>query len=161
MLEYYKEIKYYVFKMVSDKDIAKDITQETYAKVVELSYYEKLKSNNLRAFLYKIAKNIVIDQSRKNKNTSLLPYEEERFSIPSYEQPDEIVVENNQYENLIQIVNTLPPRSKEAFILHTIDGYTRKEIADMMNISVSAVEKHIIRATKKLQEKLKQKQETN
>ena len=54
----------------------------------------------------------------------------------------------------MKVVETLPNRSKEAFLLHTIDGYSRKEIAFMMGISPNAVEKHIIRATKNLQEKL-------
>ena len=82
---------------------------------------------------------------------------EETYSIPKYEQPDEIVIEDNQYKNLMKIVNTLPSRSKEAFIFLVIYGYSRKEIAEIMGISQNAVEKHITRATKKLQEKLTNK----
>lgn len=150
MLEYYKEIVHYVFKLIGDKESAKDITQETYVKVIELNPNKEIN----RSFLYKVAKNIVIDESRKNKKISNIEYQEEIFSIPKDEQPDEIAIKTNQYENLMKIVDTLPSRSKEAFLLHTIDGYSRKEIASMMGISQNAVEKHIIRATKKLQEKL-------
>ena len=57
----------------------------------------------------------------------------------------------------MKIVDTLPKRSKEAFIFHAIDGYSRKEIAQIMGISQNAVEKHINRAIKKLQEKLTDK----
>lgn len=157
MLEYYKEIVHYVFKLIGDKESAKDIAQETYVKVIELNPNKEIN----RSFLYKVAKNLVIDESRKNKKISNIEFQEEIFSIPKDEQPDEIAIEINQYENLMKVVNTLPSRSKEAFLLHTIDGYSRKEIASMMGISQSAVEKHIIRATKKLQEKLTQKQEKN
>lgn len=150
MLEYYKEIVHYVFKLIGDKESAKDITQETYVKVIELNPNKEIN----RSFLYKVAKNIVIDESRKNKKISNIEYQEEIFSISKDEQPDEIAIKTNQYENLMKIVDTLPSRSKEAFLLHTIDGYSRKEIASMMGISQNAVEKHIIRATKKLQEKL-------
>ena len=150
MLVYYKDIFNFVTKLVGDKETAKDITQEAYAKCIELDSNKEIN----RSFLYKVAKNIVIDESRKNKKISQIEFQEEIYSIPKYEQPDEIVLETNQYENLMKIVETLPNRSKEAFLLHTIDGYSRKEIASMMGISPNAVEKHIIRATKNLQEKL-------
>ncbi len=150
MLVYYKDIFNFVTKLVGDKEVAKDITQEAYAKCIELDSNKEIN----RSFLYKVAKNIVIDESRKNKKISQIEFQEEIYSIPKDEQPDEIVLETNQYENLMKIVETLPNRSKEAFLLHTIDGYSRKEIAFMMGISPNAVEKHIIRATKNLQEKL-------
>ena len=51
-------------------------------------------------------------------------------------------------------IKTLPKRNKEAFILNVIKGYTRKEVAQMMNISINAVEKNIARAAIKIQEKL-------
>mgnify|MGYP003588966001 CR=1 FL=1 len=150
MLVYYKDIFNFVTKLVGDKESAKDITQEAYAKCIELDSNKEIN----RSFLYKVAKNIVIDESRKNKRISQIEFHEEIYSIPKDEQPDEIVLETNQYENLMKVVETLPNRSKEAFLLHTIDGYSRKEIAFMMGISPNAVEKHIIRATKNLQEKL-------
>lgn len=150
MLVYYKDIFNFVTKLVGDKETAKDITQEAYAKCIELDSNKEIN----RSFLYKVAKNIVIDESRKNKKISQIEFQEEIYSIPRNEQRDEIVLETNQYENLMKIVETLPNRSKEAFLLHTIDGYSRKEIAFMMGISPNAVEKHIIRATKNLQEKL-------
>lgn len=150
MLAYYKDIFNFVTKLVGDKESAKDITQEAYTKCIEL---DSIKEIN-RSFLYKVAKNIVIDESRRNKKISQIEFQEEIYSIPKDEQPDEIVLETNQYENLMKVVETLPNRSKEAFLLHTIDGYSRKEIAFMMGISPNAVEKHIIRATKNLQEKL-------
>lgn len=150
MLVYYKDIFNFVTKLVGDKETAKDITQEAYAKCIELDSNKEIN----RSFLYKVAKNIVIDESRKNKKISQIEFQEEIYFIPKDEQPDEIVLETNQYENLMKIVETLPNRSKEAFLLHTIDGYSRKEIASMMGISPNAVEKHIIRATKNLQEKL-------
>ncbi|RXJ97473.1 RNA polymerase subunit sigma [Malaciobacter molluscorum] len=154
MLKFYKEIVYFTLKIVGDKELAKDITQETYTRVNELLTKNMLKKDNIRAFLYKIAKNIALDEKRKDKRIVQIEYQEEDFFIPKIEQPDEILLKNDQYEQLIKIIDTLPNRSKEAFILHSIDGYSRKEIANIMGITVSAVEKHINRAIKKLQEKI-------
>ena len=57
----------------------------------------------------------------------------------------------------MQCINYLPKRNKEAFILNVIKGYTRKEVAQIMNISLNAVEKNIARAAIKIQENLKEK----
>lgn len=96
MLEYYKEILNYVSKLVGDKESAKDIAQETFVRVMELDSNKQIN----RSFLYKTARNIVIDELRKNKKFSHVEFLEETFSIPKYEQPDEIVIEDNQYKNL-------------------------------------------------------------
>jgi len=152
MLKYYNELIYYVQKMVGNKDEASDIIQEAYVKTLEKS--QKTTIKNERAFLYKVAKNIVIDETRKQKKISSVDYEYDNFTSPQTEQPEEIAIKDNYYKNLMKIVDTLPKRTKEAFILHVIDGYTRKEIAVMMSITVSAVDKHIVRASKFLQEKI-------
>lgn len=57
----------------------------------------------------------------------------------------------------MQIINDLPQRAKEAFILYTIDGYSRKEIAQILGISSNAVEKLIKRATIKVEEELEKR----
>lgn len=152
MLKYYNELLYYAQRMVRNKDIAYDIIQEAYAKTLEKS--KKIAIENERAFLYKVAKNIIIDEVRKNDKISTIDHEYDSFTSPIKEQPEEIAIKDNYYKSLMNEVDTLPLRTKEAFIFNVIDGYTRKETALMMNITISAVDKHIQRASKLLQEKI-------
>lgn len=154
MIDYYKELFYYVQRMVRDKDKTQDVIQETYARAIEVD--SRIKIINKRAYLYKMARNIVIDEIKKNKNISKVAYEDNSNIIPASEQPEEIILNQSLENNLMDIVKTLPSRSKQAFILHTIDGYSRKEIALKMGITINAVEKHITRATMKIQEKLEE-----
>ncbi|RBQ28849.1 RNA polymerase sigma factor [Aliarcobacter vitoriensis] len=150
MTKYYKEILNYVSKLTGDAEKAKDVTQETYLRAISA---EQEKDIN-RSFLYKTAKNIVIDYIRKRNKDNHVEFIEEIITSPKDEQPEEVVLSDNHYENIMKIVDTLPKRSKEAFLMHSIDGYERKEIAQKMGISQSAVEKLINRAIKNLQEKL-------
>lgn len=152
MLQYYKEIKYYIQKLVGDKEYAVDLVQETYTKVIASSRNKTIK--NERAFLYKVAKNTVIDESRKQKSAQNIIYEEEEHVAPRQEQPEEIVFKDNRAVYLQTIIDTLPSRSKQAFVLHVIQDYSRQEIADIMGISTNAVQKHITRATEKIKEKI-------
>ncbi len=92
--------------MVGDKEEAADIIQETYTKAIEKS--KQLNIKNERAFLYKIARNIAIDQSRKNQRREFIVYEEDDFTIPKNEQPDEIILENVKEEILLEALDSLP-----------------------------------------------------
>lgn len=152
MTKYYNELVYYVQRMIGDKEKSRDLIQETYMKTIEKS--KKINIKNERAFLYKVARNLVVDKARKKQKVFKVEYEESTHFIPKKEQPEEIVLINSRDEDLKKIIETLPSRSKQAFVLHIMKGYSRQEIAQIMGISVNAVQKHITRGTKKVQEKI-------
>lgn len=155
MLQYYNELLYFAQKLVGDKEKAKDIIQETYSRVLEIK--DKKTINNERAYLYKIAKNVVVNEALANQKLQTTIYEENIHISPVYEQPEELLIQENQEKIFMQIVNDLPQRAKEAFILYTIDSYSRKEIAQILGTSSNAVEKLIKRATIKVEEELEKR----
>lgn len=152
MLRYYNELLYFAQKQVGDKEKAKDIIQETYSKVLEIK--DKYEISNERAYLYKIVKNIVIKEALENQKIESTEYEENSHISPTYEQPEEVLIIEDKEKIFMQILEELSPRAKQAFILFTIDGYSRKEIAEILNITSNAVEKLIKRATIKIEEEL-------
>jgi RNA polymerase sigma-70 factor (ECF subfamily) len=152
MLNYYNELLYYIQRLSGDKELSRDLTQETYAKAFQLKIHEKVE--NKRAYLYKIAKHLVFDESRKKKNYSEIEYTEEYHSVSQEENIEEILQQKDKNKFILKCIKKLPKRNKEAFYLHVIEGYSRKEIAIKMDITISAVEKNIKRATVKIQEEL-------
>lgn len=156
MLQYYNELVYYIQRMVGDKEEATDIIQETYTKAIEKS--KQLNIKNERAFLYKIARNIAIDQSRKNQRREFIVYEEDDFTIPKNEQPDEIILENVKEEILLEALDSLPKHLQQVFVLHVFEELSKKQISSMMNLNLNTVQKYVINATTKLAAYIKQKQ---
>lgn len=156
MLRYYKELVYFVQRMVENKDQAVEVVQETYVKTIEKS--KEITIENERAFLYKVARNIVIDQSRKDKNKEFIEYEEEDYFCSENEQPDEIVLENVKEELLLEALESLPKHLKQVFVLHVFEGFTKKQIATIMNLNLNSVQKYVITATTKLTEYIEKKQ---
>lgn len=154
MTAYYKEIFSYVKKMITDKSSANDITQETFTRV--LKFNKKNKIENERAFLYRVAKNIMIDNGRKKTNNNIkeVSYEEEHH-VNTYE--SENAFEKHKRNMLLkQAVQKLPKKRRQVFILYMIDGFTRKEIALKFNITVNAVDLNISRASTQLKEIIKE-----
>ncbi|KLE04612.1 RNA polymerase sigma factor [Aliarcobacter butzleri] len=152
MLRYYDELLYYAQKLVGDKEKAKDIIQEAYIRVLESK--DKYEIENQRAYLYKIAKNIVVKEALENQKLQTTLFEENLHFGPSYEQPEEIIFQEDQEKIFMQIIEELPQRAKEAYLLYTIEGYSRKEIGNMLDITSNAVEKLIKRASLKVEEEL-------
>ncbi len=152
MLHFYEELKSYIQKNVKNKEDAIEIVQETYTKALEFESKSIIK--NKRALLYKIAKNIIIDNARKEKNYQNILYEEENHSIPKEEQPEELIFDSIQKDLLKEAVEKLPAKNKQAFVLHFIKGYTKQQIAQIMGISLNAAQKHIRRAIEKIKEYL-------
>lgn len=152
MLEHYDEISYYIQKLTGDKTLAKDLTQETYVKVLEIN-----KNSNItikKAYLYKIAQNLVIDKVRRDKILLQTPYEEEYFPCLN-DSAEDIISNELRNKKLKECIKNLSPQNKKAFVLHYYKGYTRKEISEILNISVNAVEKNITRAVLKIKEEMK------
>jgi RNA polymerase sigma-70 factor (ECF subfamily) len=155
MTEYYKELLFFVKKNVSNKDFANDIVQDTFAKAI--TFQNEKPIENTRAFLYKLARNIIIDESRKTKNVKVIPYEDNELTVKSQE-PEELVIAEDRQALLMRELKKLPEKRKEAFVLHVIEGYSRQEIAKIMGITTVAVSKHISRATIELKEKIQDKE---
>lgn len=115
------------------------------------------------AWIRRIMINTVIDEFRKNKKAKEhLEYTDfsgihESKSI-SYNDADL----NFDAEELEIMIRRLPPVSQKVFNLHVLDGYSHKEIAEKMNMSVGTSKWHVSNSRKLLREMLeKAKSETN
>lgn len=94
MLKYYDELVYYVQKMTNDKQLALEIIQETYAKTLEKQKDTTIE--NERAFLYKVARNLTFDYSKKEKSNNLLNLKKIDIFVQLMIQPDGILLEDKK-----------------------------------------------------------------
>ena len=60
--------------------------------------------------------------------------------------PDENLDVRQRLESVMRVLETVPPRTREIFLLHRLAGSGQEEIAKQFGITVSAVEKHVARA---------------
>ncbi|MCK0070739.1 RNA polymerase sigma factor [Kordiimonas laminariae] len=137
-----------------DEVIAEDIVQEVYLKLQKMTGNQTL--SNPEAYLIRITNNVALDYRRQLARRKARDHAWSEVSVqsvggePVYDAPDaeNIVDSKKRTDELLALINLLPPKSREAFIAHKIDGLTYSEVAAKMNISKSAVEKHMSRALK-------------
>ena len=155
MINYYKEIFLYVKKTVTDINVAEDITQEAFTRVIKNASVKKIE--NERAFLYRVAKNIIIDQFRRKTKVSEVGFNENEY-FDEEDKTEQKVIKDDQQKHLMLEIDKLASKRKQAFVLHIMQGYSRKEVASMMKLSLNAVEKHISRASNQIKENMRIKE---
>lgn len=141
--EYSDAIFRHCFFRVSQKEIARDITQDTFIKVWQ---YIVLGGEilNMKAFLYKTANNLVIDYYRKKKSESLDTLYEDGFD-PIGEIAEHIV-DRAEVNLALATLNKLTDDDRDILTLRFVDGLSLEEIADTLDQTQNAVSVRIHRA---------------
>ena len=150
---YLDEIYRYVFIRVGNQQSAEDITEETFIKTWEsLSriYRGDGKIDNLRAWLYRIAKNLVVDYYRKNKSENIVVLD----IAENLQSPEEIVIEQEESTWIVSALQKMKPDFQQIIILRLINDMSHKEIASIVGISEGHSRILLYRALKKLKELL-------
>lgn len=154
MLAYYKEIVLFSKKLLNNKGCALDVTQEAYLRMIQAEKTANI--HNKKAYLYKTARNIIIDDFRKSKNFQNIPLEEEAICIPQEQEPHNILHHEAQQQHLLNILGTFPKKTQRALVLYLIEGHSKTHIATVMDATKETTEKLIARGLIKLKEALKE-----
>ncbi len=138
------------FTMVSDYDIANDLTQEACIKA-----YLQLKKYNheyrFSTWLYKIATNLCLDFLRKRRHISLDDIAEPLSNQPS---PQEQAIKNESTSELHQAVRRLSLKYQTVISLYYWQERNYEEIAEIMNVPLGTVRTWLKRAKDQLKEDL-------
>lgn len=126
------------------------------------SAYERLelyrrthKVDNPEAFMIRAAINLNIDENRRGKWMDDRPLDEISDHLSSFEPlQDEVISARERLGLVNEVLVQMPERTRTIFLLHRLEGRKYREIAELMGISQSAVEKHIARAVLLLTERM-------
>lgn len=153
---HYDELIAFVRRKVDCPALAADIVQETYVRLA--GGPAPGLARNPRAFLYRVAGNLVIDHLRQRqsraKHVTSDPLPE---AVADAEPSAEARLEARQRLALLAAaVDELPPRCRQVFILRKLEGLEQAEIAEALGISRNMVEKHLRKALLHCAMRLKQ-----
>jgi RNA polymerase sigma factor (sigma-70 family) len=142
-------------------EAAEDLAQDLYVKLSTMEPVEDVQ--NPMALLYRMGANLMLDRLRRERRGAVREdawLKAERTTLGGedvVDEPaaDETLAARQRLALLIAGLESLPPRMRQAFRLHKLDGMSHAETARTMGISISAVEKHVSGALKALLEKLR------
>lgn len=141
-----KDLFTFIYYKVFDEDLANDIFQDTFIKIItKLKEGKYVEEGKFVLWAKRIAHNLTIDFFRKrakNRNISETTYVDEEFSIldlikePS-ENIEESLVTSQIYEDLRMMIEQLPENQREVVKLRFFSEFSFKEIAEHTNCSIN------------------------
>ena len=154
--QYAKPLFYYAAKFVGD-DIAKDIVQDTFVKL--WADQSLVITKSLNSLLFTTIRNRCLQQLEKQKvrnkyaeSTRLTLQTEE---LQFYMDERSSLIEQELEDKLNEVLNTLPDRCRQIFMLSRFENKKNREIAAELDISIKAVEKQISKALSTIRTEMK------
>ena len=149
----------YVYFRIFDRDRAQEYTQEIFTRTWQYLVDGK-EVANLRAFLYQVARHLIIDESRKKQLLSLDQLKEEQDFDPGYDGRERLDTEIDA-RSVTELIHTLDEPHREVLILRYINGCKPKEIAEILGENDNVISVRIHRAKKQIQNLLSKKSHTS
>jgi RNA polymerase sigma-70 factor (family 1) len=137
-----KDIRRFLFFKTQDIDAAEDILQEAFIKLWDNC--SKVDYDKVKSYIYSIANNMFLNEKKHEK--VVRAYNEQHGKFDTNESPEFIMLEKEFMEKLETTISALPEKQREVFLLNRIEKKKYKEISEMLNISVKAVEKRMHQA---------------
>ena len=106
-----------------------------------------------RALLFTVARNLLIDRARRNKVVKFEALSDADLLQHCHE-PEAALSARAELRLVERILATLPRQCRTAFVLRRVHEKSMTEIADVMGLSVSTVEKHLLKAVRLLMQGL-------
>jgi RNA polymerase sigma-70 factor (ECF subfamily) len=142
--EYLRNFMYY---KCGDLQKAEDLMQDSFCKLWEEC--AKVPFDKAKSFLFTVATNLFLNQEKHKK--VVLKFQKRKVNNDKFVETPHFLLEEAEFEKrLKKAINDLSPGQKEVFLMNRIDGLKYKEIAEILGVSVKAVEKRMHKALKAL-----------
>lgn len=149
---YARPLYYYLLKLSGSAQLAEDLTQETFVRATVL--LASYKQEDVRAWLFKVARNAYLDEWRKRKRGKWVPFTEYLFAkkemISPYGLPEEEALKGEEKEDLLQLLSYLPEHYRTILYLREYESFTYEEIQEALDLNANQVKVTLHRARKKL-----------
>jgi len=137
-----------------DRELAKDLVQETFSRVWSYYFVPGRKVENLRALLYQILNNLIVDEARRKKPIPLDSLEGSASWLTQPTNLPEVVANTLAGEKIMKLLDKLDGKYQEVIVMNFIDGLSPKEISAIIGETENVVSVRIHRGLKKVRELL-------
>lgn len=135
--------------LVKDNEVAKELLQDLYLKVWENR--ENIDTEkSFKSFLFTIARNIVYDYFRRVSLDKRAKLKLITNAFEFYTHIEENLDFKESTEILKTAVSALPPQCREVYTLSKLEGKSHQEISRQLDISISTVNNHMVKANRQI-----------
>ena len=134
---YHQPIYSYVYRQVSDVETASDLTAEVFSRLLRVAQGDGFPEQQVRAWLYRTAHNLVIDHYRRQAHRQHLSLEEEL--VEGGEDPAGVVERRASAAQVRAALQHLTSAQQQVIVLKFLQGLSNQEVAEILHRSVGAI----------------------
>lgn len=140
---YKSSVHSYIYYIVRDRDLTEDIFQETFVKVIlTIKQGRYTESGKFKAFIMRIAHNLVIDNFRQERNENTISNDEVEVDLFNDVRlcdgtVEDHIVQNQVFDDVKKMVKYLPDNQREVLEMRYYQDMSFKEIADITGVSIN------------------------
>lgn len=145
--QFHREIGAFIRSRVKSEALAEDILQDVFVKI-HAGISALRNESELRAWIYQIARNRIIDAHRSEPQWAVFPDD-----LPeTLDTQDGLITDLSPAVR--EMILQLPPDYRDVLLLTEYQGFTQREVAEQLGLSVSAIKSRVQRAREKVREML-------
>ena len=143
--EYHPFVYKFLYKLSENEEVAKDLTQDTFIKVIKnIEKFEIKGSAKFSTYIITISKNLYIDYLRQEKRILLnIPIDQYPNLKDINTDIEEAVIDKLCRQDVIENMNKLTEEQKIAIKMKYIEGLTLKEIGTVLNVEPKTIKSRI------------------
>lgn len=148
-----RRLQAHVRGRVGNRQDAEDIAQESWARITAAAQSDRTAINNVRGYLFRVARNLIVDHRRRAASTIEVKADEallDRVADPR-PSPEAALITRDELRRMDRIMAAMPARPREVFRLSRIEGLSFAEIGRKLGTSRQTVHEHMTRALLALQ----------
>ena len=151
--KYSRRLYKFGFSILKSLEETENLIQDVFINLWE-NRHKVEKDSSVKSYVFTIAYNSAISVIRKKvRESQFIEYLKSIQEVNG--EAADVKIEYDELKNkLDNIIQTLPPRQKEVYMLHRVEGLKYSEIAKRLNISENTIENHMSRAIKTIREKI-------
>lgn len=150
---YYTNVRNFLYYKTSQSQLAEDVAQDAFVKLWETR--DKIDKSSIKAYVFTIANNLAINQLKRDQlKFKFLKLQGDKKDIKT----PEYLMEMQEFDQKLQdTLAKVPDGAREVFLMNRIDGLKYREIAEMLGLSMKAIEKRMSNALAILRDEIKVK----
>jgi RNA polymerase sigma-70 factor (ECF subfamily) len=153
--QYIDKIYRFIFLKVNSQEKAQDLCSETFLRGWRTFKEKKGQIENCQAFLYRIARNLVIDHYREKARTQIVSADNVPVIDPKEDLENKSLL-NSDLERVKSALDNLQDNYQEIIIWHYVEDLSIPEIAKILNKSEGAVRVTLHRALNAIRNEIKE-----
>lgn len=143
----------YFLRRVGERSEAEDLTQEVFARIMGADM--RVPFAKADGLIFTIAGNLLRDRHRRTKRHRDYPHvpldeikiDELSRNAIEVRDPERVLLAKRSLDDALDALDELGERTKDVFMLVRLEKMRHREVANLLGISISTVEKHVVRAT--------------